>query len=238
MRPRVDLLHQAEIVGGDHHRGAEPVELDEQAQQAARERRIDIAGRLVGEQDLGCSISARAIAARCFSPPESTGGSTCMRSPRPTHFSEFDDVAAIARFLAPAHAQRQRDVLVGGHVVEQAEILEDHADAAAQQRQLVRVMRARSLPKTVISPRVGFSDRNSSLSSVVLPAPEGPLRNWKERAGICERDGRGGSPGPCRIAGRHSRSGSTFVRHYGIPGTPEPACSAKRPLGSAWLTGG
>src|SRR5690606_38608077 len=28
--PRVDLLHQAKIVGGDHHGGAEAVQLDEQ----------------------------------------------------------------------------------------------------------------------------------------------------------------------------------------------------------------
>ncbi len=51
-----------------------------------------------------------------------------------------------------------------------------------------REMRERSLPKTVISPRVGFSDRNSSLSSVVLPAPDGPLRNWNEPVGNMEGD--------------------------------------------------
>ena len=33
----------------------------------------------------GLLITARAIAARCFSPPESTDGKECMRSPRPTH---------------------------------------------------------------------------------------------------------------------------------------------------------
>ena len=49
-------------------------------------------------------------------------------------------------------------------------------------------MRARSLPNTVISPRVGFSDMNSSRSSVVLPAPDGPLRNWKERSRNLEGD--------------------------------------------------
>src|SRR5690606_12950107 len=37
--PRFHLLHQADIVRGDHHRGAEAVELDEQPQEPAGERR-------------------------------------------------------------------------------------------------------------------------------------------------------------------------------------------------------
>ena len=40
----------------------------------------------------------------------------------------------------------------------------------------------------MIRPRVGFSDRNSRRSSVVLPAPDGPLRNWNERSRDVERD--------------------------------------------------
>src|SRR5690606_3556188 len=49
---RIDLVHQGQVVRGDHHGGAEPVELEEKPQQAARQRRIDIAGRLVGKQYL------------------------------------------------------------------------------------------------------------------------------------------------------------------------------------------
>src|SRR5579862_1429480 len=49
---RVVLVHQGDIVGGDNDRGAGLVELDEQAQQALAEIRIDVAGRLVGEQKL------------------------------------------------------------------------------------------------------------------------------------------------------------------------------------------
>src|SRR5690606_11763318 len=50
--PCIDLVHQAEIVGGDDHGGAEPVQFDEQAQEPPCQRRIDIAGRLVGQEDL------------------------------------------------------------------------------------------------------------------------------------------------------------------------------------------
>src|SRR5213078_3227250 len=41
-----------------------------------------------------------------------------------------------------------------------------------------------SWPNRLTRPRVGRSDRNSSLNSEVLPAPDGPVRNWKEWAGI------------------------------------------------------
>ncbi len=47
---------------------------------------------------------------------------------------QLDHLVAVA-LLRPAHdAQRQRDVFVGGHMIEQAEILEHDADAAAQRR--------------------------------------------------------------------------------------------------------
>ena len=54
---------------------------------------------------------------------------------------QFDDLVAITRLVASLNAQRQRDVFVGGEVVEQAKILEDDADAAAQGRDRVFVER-------------------------------------------------------------------------------------------------
>ena len=66
-------------------------------------------------------------------------------------------------------------------MVEQAEILEDHAHAAAQAGERRRSeMPTTSWPKREISPRVGFTDRRISRRSVVLPAPDGPVRNWNE----------------------------------------------------------
>ena len=41
------------IVGGDDHRRAETVQFDKQAQQAARHLGVNVAGGLVGEQQLG-----------------------------------------------------------------------------------------------------------------------------------------------------------------------------------------
>jgi hypothetical protein len=50
---RIVAIHQRDVVRGDDHGGAGLVHLDEQAQQPVGELRIDIAGRFVGEQQLG-----------------------------------------------------------------------------------------------------------------------------------------------------------------------------------------
>ena len=83
----VVLVHQRNVVRGDDDGGARFVEFDEQPQQALAEVRIDIAGGLVGEQKLGRAITARAMAMRCFSPPDSAGGKADICSPSPTHSS-------------------------------------------------------------------------------------------------------------------------------------------------------
>src|SRR5580698_7259052 len=45
--PRVVLVHQRDVVGGDEDGGAGLVQFDEQPQQPPPQRRIDVAGRLV-----------------------------------------------------------------------------------------------------------------------------------------------------------------------------------------------
>src|SRR5215813_13401856 len=42
--PRVILIHQRDVVGRDHDRRARLVELDEQPQQALRQRRVEVSG--------------------------------------------------------------------------------------------------------------------------------------------------------------------------------------------------
>ena len=48
---------------------------------------------------------------------------------------KLHDLGPVGGLVPALHPQRQRDVLVGGQVVEKAEILEDHAHAAAQPRE-------------------------------------------------------------------------------------------------------
>src|SRR6195256_6910595 len=48
--PRLILIHQRDVVGRDDDSGAGFVQLDEQPQQPAPQRRVDVAGRLVRQQ--------------------------------------------------------------------------------------------------------------------------------------------------------------------------------------------
>src|SRR5712691_836886 len=48
----VVLVHQCDVMGGDNHRSAGLVQLDEQPEKTLRQLRVHIAGRLVGEQQL------------------------------------------------------------------------------------------------------------------------------------------------------------------------------------------
>src|SRR6478609_45178 len=129
---RLVLVHQGDIVGGDDDGGARLVELDEQPQQAAAERRIDAAGRLVGQQQLrpGDHGARDRRALLLAAGQDRRQRVHALAEPDP--FQEVDDLLAIARFAAAHHAERQRDVLIGRHVVEQAEILEHDANALAQ----------------------------------------------------------------------------------------------------------
>src|SRR3981081_4866317 len=50
--PLLVLIHQRDVVGRDDHRGAGLVQFDEQPQQSTPECRIDVAGRLIRQQQL------------------------------------------------------------------------------------------------------------------------------------------------------------------------------------------
>src|SRR5580700_995378 len=67
---RVVFVHQGNIVRGDDDSGTRFIELDEKPQQTLAEIRIDVAGRLVGEEKLRprdhgpCNRRALLLAAR------------------------------------------------------------------------------------------------------------------------------------------------------------------------------
>src|SRR5258708_31203116 len=133
----VVLIHQRDIVRGEQHRGARFVELDEQTQQALRVIGIDIAGRLVGEQQLG----PRDHGARDRGALFLAAGKN--RWQRPHAIAETDPVQELHHLLAkallgpPHDPERQRDALVGGHGVERRKVLNHGADAAPHCRRPV-----------------------------------------------------------------------------------------------------
>src|SRR5262245_55781328 len=138
---RVVLVHERDIVRGDDDRGTGLVELDKQSQQALREARIDVAGRLVGEQKLGpCDHRARNRGALLFSARQ-------HRRQRPHPLAKPDPLQQLDHFIAevlfflPDDAQWQCHVLIRRHMVDQPKILEYDTDAPPQRRHSVLVER-------------------------------------------------------------------------------------------------
>src|SRR5262245_22487547 len=138
---RVVLIHERNVVRGNDDRGAGLVELDEQAQQALRQRRINVAGRLVGEQELGPrNHRARNRGALLLSARE-YWRQRPHPLPKPDPLQELDHLVAEILFLLSDDSKRQCNVLIGGHMVDQPKILENHADAPPQRRHSVLAQR-------------------------------------------------------------------------------------------------
>ena len=167
----------------------------------------------------GECTSARAIATRCSSPPESSRGRRVAepRDPR-TRASRRRARAGVAH--RPQQLQRQRDVLRDGEVGQHVEGLEHEAHLrAAQQRGRVVVERAEVDVVEHDAPESGRSRPASRFSSVDLPTPDSPMIATISPARDRERhrlkSGRGGGPGQVRAspvrtitAGREYRHGA------------------------------
>src|SRR5712671_85787 len=126
----IELVHQRNIMGRDDDGRAGFVKLREQSQQALRQVGIDIAGRFVRQQELRAgNDGTRDGSALLFSTGENRRQRPhAVAKPHPAQ--EFHDLMAKGRFLVADHAQRQRNVFIGRHVVEQAKILKHDTDAA------------------------------------------------------------------------------------------------------------
>ena len=102
--------------------------------QPARHLRVDVAGRLVGEQQLRLvDDGAGDGRALLLAAGEHVRvGVHAVAKPHP--LQQIGHVLLVVRHPLAGNPQRHGHIVPGGHVVEQAEILEDDADAAAQLR--------------------------------------------------------------------------------------------------------
>ncbi len=127
---------QRAIVGGDQHRGAQPVQFAEQADQPRADLRIDIARRLVGDQKIGPRHhGARDGDALLFAAGQGRRiGAHAIAEPHPGE--QLLHVAGIVVAATSRQPKRQGDIVEGGEMIEQAKILEHHADAPAQSRKI------------------------------------------------------------------------------------------------------
>ena len=174
---RVILVHQGDIVGRDHDGGSGLIEFDKQAQQPLCQARIDVAGWLVGKQQLRDARSRRGQSPRAVSRRRTALAErlACAHRarpiaavPPPPRGSCFPDARLPA--AAARHFHRWSNGRAAGNP-------ENDSDRPSQGRQRSFPSVATSWPNTVMSPRVGRIDRNIRRSSEDLPAPDGPVRN-------------------------------------------------------------
>ena len=78
------MLQKLKIVGGDDDRRSQMMQFDEQSQQTARKARIDIARRLVRQQQFGADDQRARDRRALFLPARKHDGEACIRSPSPT----------------------------------------------------------------------------------------------------------------------------------------------------------
>jgi hypothetical protein len=130
------VLEQVDVVARDQHRDADFVEAAEDLHHFERQIRVEVAGRLVGDEDRRLAhdgardadallLAGRQLQRRALLAPQQSD-----LIERGAH--------ALADFLGAdaGDDQRQRDVVEDRAVVEQLVILEHHADLAAIRRHL------------------------------------------------------------------------------------------------------
>ena len=168
------------LVVGDHHEGRAAGRAPAAASARTRRRRCCGRGCRWARRPArrpGCVTSARAMATRWRSPPDSSAGRWCMRSARPTAASiSAAACAALGRRHAP-DPQRHGDVVERAELGQQVVELVDEAQVPVAQRALLRRRPARdsSWPMQLARCRlVGASSPPSRCSSVLLPEPEAP----------------------------------------------------------------
>src|SRR5215471_11411559 len=133
----VVLVHERNVVRGDNDRGPESIELDEQPQQPLAEIGIDIAGRLVGEQQLWPCKHGSRNRGPLFLASREHRRQRVHALAETDPLQKLDNFAAIRGLFLAQHAERQRHILISREMIEQTKILENDADAAAQRGAVV-----------------------------------------------------------------------------------------------------
>ena len=129
-----EAADQAFVVGGDHHRRAHLVQFLEQVHQAHADLVVDIAGRLVRQQQAGARDDGAGDGDALLLPAGEGRGQGVEVILEADPGQQLRHMALDVGFAHAGDAQRQRDIVHGGQMLDQAEILEHHADRAGAWR--------------------------------------------------------------------------------------------------------
>ena len=111
---RFELPHELMIVGGNDDRRAKPVEFDEQTQETPRHLWVDVASRLVGEQEFRLAYDrARDRRTLLFSARQDRR--IAVHAITQAHpLQKIGHILFVIRNLLARYPERQRNVLPGG----------------------------------------------------------------------------------------------------------------------------
>ena len=196
---------QPNVVGRDHNGRAEPVQRREQVEKTRRHFGIDVSGRLVGDKQLRLADDrprnryALLLAAR-------QGGRARARpvgEPDPgKHFPHRSFKLGIALARDP---QGQRDIVERRKMADQAEVLEDDADPAVDNREGRRAKRRSGPARTAGSDLGSVGERGREAAEVTSCLHRTGRSGNRSRPLRAGNRGREGPRHPCRNANQHCR---------------------------------
>ena len=122
---------------GNHHGRAQPVERFEQAQQLDRHVRIDVAGRFVRHQQFRTANDCPGNGNALLFPTRKLRRAGMHPLGQADPFEHVSHRLCQVAFGNACDPQRQGDIVIGGQVLNQPEVLEHHPQAAAEARQAI-----------------------------------------------------------------------------------------------------
>jgi hypothetical protein len=168
------LRHPARVMGGQADGCPAGVQLAEHLHQRLAVPGVEVAGRLVGQQDRGRPVIARATATSCWCPPESDPAALRPPRVRPTRSSAASTRAFLVLHGNAAQRERVFDVLVHGQVADQVEALEDQADVEIPHARRSPEKASRSRAVQPVTPGRRRVEQPQDGQEGGLAAPDGP----------------------------------------------------------------
>ena len=150
-------------------------ELGDQVEHVAGRRGVELAGRLVGDQELGQAAIAAESATRCCSPPESSRGCASRRS-QADAFEQLVGAGLPPRRRLAGEAELDADELARGQLAGEGApvVLVGVAERASGSAAAQAPSDGTSTSATRTEPAEGRSKPATIRSSVDLPEPLGP----------------------------------------------------------------
>src|SRR3970040_1186624 len=130
----IETIDELQVVGGDQQRDADVVEALEQSHDLERQLRIQVAGRLIRDDDVGAARHGARDADALLLPRRQSNrrGAFSVEEPHPVERG-----APAPPYVAPLQAaddERQRDVVEDAAIVQELVILKDDADTLPKER--------------------------------------------------------------------------------------------------------